>query len=472
MVISRLKSREVLFSFRGLIVLILLPFFTACSTIHKLPSTPNIYAHANYPADSILPEEQGTTSKIYYITDRQPQLKNGELYSYDKQRSASMVFGEAMISYDEDLSWDELTQISQTQVNRPAVKVGIDSLDEVSRFPPTPLVFSMTPEGIKVDPDQQASYDQSTVAMKDAISKRLATSKKKDVILYIHGFNNSFEDAVLDINDVWHFSGRHGVPIAYTWPSGDGNLLGYFTDRESGEYTVYHLKETVRILSSMPEVENINVLAHSRGTDITTTALRELVIEARAAGKNPQETLKIRNLMLAAPDLDYGVVTQRLIAEKFGPAFGKITIYMNEDDSALGIAQTLMKGIRFGKLIAQKQTDREAQIFQNIRNVCFVNVKGVKGFLGHAYFKNHPGALSDIIRLITLDAEPGSAERPLTRIESNFWSLDRNYLQTDINYLQTDIPQPDMTQPQTDMAEPQLISQGLQLTSWRAKTDG
>ena len=431
--VLRLKSLKAFISVRVLSLLVLLPLITACSSVHKLPTTPNIYSSsAQYPAQNIAPSERGTSSKIYYITDRQPHVQKGELDTYGKERSPSMVFGEAIVSYDENLSWDELTQISETQSNRPDVKVEIDSLSEVSRFPPTPLVFSITPQGIQVDSDQQRSYDQSISVMKETIAERLEASKQKDIVLYVHGFNNSFDDAVLDINDVWHFSGRHGVPIAYTWPSGTGNILGYFTDRESGEYTIYHLKETIRILSNMPEVENIHILAHSRGTDITTTALRELVIEARAAGKRPQETLKIRNLMMAAPDLDYGVVTQRLIAEKFGPAMGKITIYMNEGDSALGVSQALMKGIRFGKLTAQKQTEREAQIFQNIKNVCFVNVKGVKGVLGHGYFKNHPGALSDIIKLITLDAEPGSVDRPLTRIESNFWSLDRNYLQTDI----------------------------------------
>ena len=104
---------------------------------------------------------------------------------------------------------------------------------------------------------------------------------------------------------------------------------------------------------------------------------------------------------------------------------------MNEGDSALGVAQSLMKGIRFGKLTAQKQSEQEARIFQNIRNVCFVNVKGVKGLLGHGYFKNHPGALSDIVTLIKTNAEPGSAQRPLTKVESNFWSLDRSYLKED-----------------------------------------
>lgn len=417
--------------FRVLFACCLLPVITACSTVHKLAETPNIYAQADYPAEDISLAEQGTSPKIYYVTDRERNTEEGEVNSYSQKRSPSMAFGEASISYDEDLSWKELVDISQTQTDRETVKVEIDTAEEISRFPATPLIFNVTPEGIVVDAEQKRNYDLSIGTMQKTVSSRLKAAEQKDVILYVHGFNNSFEDAVLDLNDVWHFSGRHGVPIAYTWPSGTGNLLGYFTDRESGEYTVYHLKETIRILAAMPEVENIHILAHSRGTDITTTALRELVIEKRAAGENPITALKVKNLMLAAPDLDYGVVTQRLIAEKFGPAIGQITIYMNEGDSALGVAQALMKGIRFGKLTATKQSEREATIFRNIKNVSFVNVKDVKGFLGHGYFKNHPGALSDIVTVIKTSARPGSAERPLTNIESNFWSLDRSYLKAE-----------------------------------------
>lgn len=426
---SKLKPFGKHLGLRPLLGLVLLPLITACSSVHKLPMTPNIYAaQADYPVENIAPAEQGTSSKIYYVTDREPHIHAEGLVGYDKGRSASMVFGEATLAYDEDLSWDELAEYSGVQAGRPKLKVEIDTLDEIDRFPETPLVFNITPTGPVVDPDEKRNYNQSISIMRNTIASRLKLADHKDVILYVHGFNNSFEDAVYDLNDVWHFTGRHGVPIAYTWPSGSGNLFGYFTDRESGEYTVYHLKETLRILSSMPEVENIHILAHSRGTDITTTALRELVIETRAAGKNPLKSLKVKNLIMAAPDLDYGVVTQRLIAEKFGPAMGQITIYMNQSDSALGVAQTLMKGIRFGKLSANKQSEKEAAIFQNIRNVSFVNVEGVKGLLGHGYFKDHPGALSDIVTVIKTSAKPGSAERPLTNVDSNFWSLDRSYL--------------------------------------------
>lgn len=426
------------FTLRSFCFLLLLPLLAACSTIHKAPPTPNIYSsNSPYPAQKISPSEQGAVTKVFYITDRKivededDKAKDG-LINYGKRRSPSMAFGAATVAYEEDssedLSWSALAELSQIQENRPSIKSEVLSIDEIQRFPATPLIFTVTSEGIRVDPNELASYNASKERMQKEVSDRLVAANQSDIILYVHGFNNGFRDAVLDLNDVWHFSGRHGVPIAYTWPSGDGNLFGYFSDRESGEYTVYHLKETIRMLSAIPEVKNIHILAHSRGTDISTTALRELVIEHRAAGKKPRESLKIKNLMMAAPDLDYGVVTQRLIAEKFGPAFGQITIYMNEGDSALGFAQKLMRGIRFGKLTADKQNEREAQIFNNVKNVSFVNVKGVDGFLGHGYFSKHPGALSDIITLIKTGSKPGTDERPLTHIDGNFWSLNLDYL--------------------------------------------
>jgi len=75
-------------------------------TVHKLPTTPNIYTQSNYPAENIAPSEQGVTSQIFYVTDRSPHIHDGEIFNYDHDRSPSMVFGEAIVSYDEDLSWE------------------------------------------------------------------------------------------------------------------------------------------------------------------------------------------------------------------------------------------------------------------------------------------------------------------------------------------------------------------------------
>ncbi len=46
--------------------------------------------------------------------------------------------------------------------------------------------------------------------------------------------------------EIWHFLGRRGVPILYSWPAAHGGLLGYFVDRESCEFTIYPLPRACR----------------------------------------------------------------------------------------------------------------------------------------------------------------------------------------------------------------------------------
>jgi len=66
----------------------------------------------------------------------------------------------------------------------------------------------------------------------------------------------------------------------------------------------FHLKEFIKTITAIDEAEKINFTAHSRGTDVILTALRELIIEARASGKDPHRSLKLSNLVLLAPDID------------------------------------------------------------------------------------------------------------------------------------------------------------------------
>ena len=197
--------------------------------------------------------------------------------------------------------------------------------------------------------------------------------------------------------------------------------------RESGDFTVFHLKEFLLQLSQIPELEKIHIIAHSRGTDVTTTALRELIIAVRAQGKNPKTTLKIHNLILAAPDLDFSVVRQRLIAEGFGASIGQITVYINPGDTALGLAQAILTGERFGKLTQDQLQDAEKRIFAEVKTVNFVSIEGVEGLTGHAYFRTNRNVLSDIGTIIRESALPGSPSRPLVNVEGNFWNMPVAY---------------------------------------------
>jgi esterase/lipase superfamily enzyme len=255
----------------------------------------------------------------------------------------------------------------------------------------------------------------------------MAQSGYNEIHIFVHGFDNSFDWAAGSLAELWHFLGRRGVPLLYSWPAAHGGLFGYFVDRESGEFTIYHLKNLIRLLASFREVERINIIAHSRGTAVTASALRELIIEARAGGYDPYELYRIENLILAAPDLDFDIVRQRLMAEKIGPAFGQITVYTTNADKALSLSQTLMSGTRFGRVRATDLGEQEQAIFNIVKNVAFIDVHGVQSFIGHAYYLHNPSCSSDIIRVINAGHEPGSPERPLDHRMLNFWDMPADY---------------------------------------------
>ena len=204
-------------------------------------------------------------------------------------------------------------------------------------------------------------------------------------------------------------------------------LKGYTYDRESGEFTIYHLKEFIRLLASSPALEKIHVIAHSRGTDVAASALRELLIEAKAAGINPQKKFKIGNLVVAAPDLDFDVVTQRFAAERFLLIAERLTVYVSEGDSAIALAGILFTSRRrLGQLRAEDFTAEQKKILEKIRRTQFIDVRVEQG--GHSYFRQDPSASSDLILVLRDNRPPGSAHgRPLIERIPNYWELHEGY---------------------------------------------
>jgi esterase/lipase superfamily enzyme len=85
--------------------------------------------------------------------------------------------------------------------------------------------------------------------------------------------------------------------VLFTWPSW-GSVLAYGYDRESSTYSRNALEDVLKALAKDPAVGEISVLAYSMGNVVTFEALRQMAI------RDGRVTPKIRNVMLAAPDVD------------------------------------------------------------------------------------------------------------------------------------------------------------------------
>jgi len=411
---------------------------TGCSGARLLMTTPNVHLdeNRNFYGD-LAPELENTEVQLLYITDRVPeQHEQGDL-RYGYERSPSLAFGTAVVDLGVDITWDELLEASRTQRRLKPVKLELREVKEIMRGPKSPLPYTEIDGRIVEEPALVADREETIEVFRLLMAQQLELTPRKDVFIFVHGYHNSFTDAAFAMAELWHFLGRIGVPIVYTWPAGYPGLFGYTYDRESSEFTVYHLRQVLAFISGMPEVEKIHLIAHSRGTDVAIAAVRELTIAARAVGINPREKFKIHNLVLAAPDLDVQVAMQRIAGDKLALSAHRSTIYTSPADKALGVAAKLFASPRgrVGTLGLENVPDNtRAAIEFGEENIAFVNFSGTSGVsgsqadrYGHSYFRDAPTVSSDLVLMLRDDLDPGTPGRPLEPMGSKFWHIPPAY---------------------------------------------
>ncbi|MBB4351031.1 esterase/lipase superfamily enzyme [Rhizobium cellulosilyticum] len=153
-------------------------------------------------------------------------------------------------------------------------------------------------------------------------------------LVFIHGFNNTYEDSVFRLAQIVHDSKMEATPILFTWPS-RASLLGYEYDKESTNYSRTALEQSLRLLAQDPNLKDITVLAHSMGTWLAMEALRQMGI------RDGHVVSKINNVIFASPDIDIQVFAKQYV--EMGAPKPRFTIFVSQDDRALA-ASSLITG--------------------------------------------------------------------------------------------------------------------------------
>jgi esterase/lipase superfamily enzyme len=402
-----------------------------CANLERMPPTPNVLrdGSGSKVLASLAPEQQRPEMEILYVTDRSEIRRSERGPEYGFGRATSMSYGVATVSLDPKPTWEEVVRLGgQGEEYRP---FGLDmtKVDQVGQVELTPTSLMVVDGQLKRTPEAQAQLDGTRAKFTDLVKSRLERCAQKDVYLYVHGFNNSFYDAVARSAILWHSIGRQGVFMAYTWPAGYGGPFGYFYDRESGEFTIFHLREMIKVLVEVPGLERLHIIAHSRGTDVATTALRELNIGLRAQGKKVQETLKLETLMLAAPDLDLEVFSQRFWLENLGAAAKRTVVYFSSEDDAIGLSNWLFGSkTRIGTLSKIPFSPQQVKLIEQMPQIQLVECQ-VNGFASsHAYVFGNPAAMSDVVAVLRDRKDVGAANgRPLESRGNGTWLLTNDY---------------------------------------------
>ncbi len=214
-----------------------------------------------------------------------------------------------------------------------------------------------------------------------------AHSEGGRALVFVHGFNNKYEDSVFRLAQIVHDSGMQATPILFTWPS-RAQLTAYEYDKESTNYSRTALEQALRTLAQDPQVKDITILAHSMGTWLAMESLRQMGI------RDGRVNSKIHNVILASPDIDIQVFAKQFA--EMGTPHPKFTIFVSQDDKALAVSSFLTGRVsRLGAIDPTVEPYRSRLEEAGITAIDLTKVKGGDR-LNHGKFAESP----EIVQLI------------------------------------------------------------------------
>jgi len=241
---------------------------------------------------------------------------------------------------------------------------------------------------------------------KDSWVEQLKKNNQETALLFIHGYNVTFENAARRTGQLKWDLGIKGPAVFYSWPS-KGAIEGYAADEETVRLIEKNLFKVIHIIRGEAKVKYLNIIAHSMGCRPIMQALAKV---------ESQDTYFWDPVILAAPDINAKIFRTE-IAPKINSEDHKISIYASSNDKALKASKKIHTYPRAG------EAGENLMLLNKIETIDASKV--TTDFLGHGYFASSKQVIDDIFMLIQ-HGHPAS-ERNLKEREregKKYWELE------------------------------------------------
>lgn len=224
------------------------------------------------------------------------------------------------------------------------------------------------------------------------IGTRVKSSREKRVLVFIHGYRNTFEDALLRAAQIAYDLRVDGPPILFSWPS-QGTLEGYPLDRNNADASYALLASFLQRVAKETGAAQIDVIAHSMGNWVLSNALRDISTRMKA---NPSVTKALplfRNVAMMAPDVDTAVL--RTMIQDILKVSKRTTLYGSSRDEALKFSAKVNGRARAGQGFPDMFCSR------GMDSIDASKVDTSLLGLGHQYYGDSSTILHDLDQLFT-----------------------------------------------------------------------
>ncbi|KLN61871.1 hypothetical protein WH96_06240 [Kiloniella spongiae] len=247
-------------------------------------------------------------------------------------------------------------------------------------------------------------------------------SKGDALFIYIHGYNNTFEDAIFraaQLTTDLESKDLTLTPVIFSWPSGSttkgfdlpSDYLRAWTNKE---WAKKDLADFLLLATENKKSKNVFILAHSLGAGLLGEALEQIRIQ------EPKKSKLFNQIILVGADIDTQTF-KNVISPQFQTLSRKTTIYASNNDNPLKTSKSVHVG--HPRLGDSSDLEKLTSI-NNLRGIDAIEVNGVKfNLFGHSYYAEMESTLIDITSVMRgIDIEKRTAS---LSNDKGFWSLPK-----------------------------------------------
>jgi esterase/lipase superfamily enzyme len=251
--------------------------------------------------------------------------------------------------------------------------------------------------------------------VREAIEAAREAGDEPQALVFLHGYNVSFEDAAIRAAQIGYDLKVPGPVAFFSWPS-RGNLAAYPADEASIEASEQPMADFLVEFAQNCKARGHNapklhLIAHSMGNRGFLRALQRIAASAELRGK-----VHFNQIILAAPDVDRDLFLS--LAALYRAHADGVTLYASRRDLAVHLSAKLHAAPRAGYFVPYTVTPG-------------VDTIAVPDFdvdlLGHSYFAQAEALLHDIFDLLRHGKPPAKRQRIEAAKDGDavFWRLKR-----------------------------------------------
>jgi esterase/lipase superfamily enzyme len=223
------------------------------------------------------------------------------------------------------------------------------------------------------------------------LAERLRQKQGSDILVFIHGFNVKFQEAVLRAAQIAYDLKFQGPVVLFSWPAGaeEGMFSSAMVTRTYADNLSNAIKSVAPAQAFFKQLAGLNqtvhVMVHSMGHQVTLRALSQLSQLSQGLDKP-----FIGELILNAPD--FPVKDFQKVVPQLKKLASRVTVYCSYNDNAIAASESYNKNRRMGACERVSGTD-----MINVGEIDAPTM-GVGG-LGHSYYSSRP-ILTDIFQVL------------------------------------------------------------------------